>query len=101
MFGDNNRTILRANARPGEVIELDASASESEEGPIQCKWYTYPEPGTFVGSLPIKLGSVAKAKSDVPTDASGSELHLICQATSAGRQVPLTSYRRLVVTVGA
>lgn len=100
LFGDEGRTILQLKAAAGEQAEFDASASRSPEGgELTFSWFFYPESGTYEGDLPEVSSSGATASFTVPADASGKEIHLILEVTSAGRQVDLTSYRRIVINV--
>ncbi len=99
LFGDTGRTVLRARARAGEEIHLDASGSSAETGALTYHWYFYPESGTYEGDLPGGLGDGAEIRFTLPDDSAGHEIHLILEATGGGRQVPLTSYRRIVFNV--
>lgn len=97
--GDEGRTILLVNAATGDTLTLDASASHSESGPVSFAWFTYPEAGTYTGDLPVDLGHDAKIEFAVPTDSQDSEIHVLVSVTAPGRQVSLTSTRRLVISV--
>lgn len=99
LFGDSGRTVLRLGAAPGEKIVLDAGASRAETGALTFKWYLYPESGTYSGRLDVDLGQKPAATFAVPSDAAGTEIHVIVEATSKGRQVPLTTSRRIVISV--
>lgn len=96
---DDRRTVLTLVAEQGEMVLLDASQSNSESGPVEFKWYTYPEAGTYQGDLPVELGTQSSAQLPVPTDAAGKELHVIVEVTAPGKKVSLTRSRRIIIKV--
>lgn len=96
---DENRTVLKISADAGETVEFNASDSYGEKGPLEFAWITYPEAGTYTGNLPVQLGTEDRIKFSVPDDASGTEIHVIVSVTAPGRQVSLTTSRRLILTV--
>ncbi|MFW6035021.1 MAG: nucleoside hydrolase-like domain-containing protein [Halothermotrichaceae bacterium] len=100
LFGDDNRTILRAKAQPDELIELDASESKDPDGDLlNFKWYTYPEAGNYDGDIKINNNDSVVANVRIPEDAKNKQIHIILEVTDDNPIVNLTSYRRLVIDV--
>ncbi len=99
--GDATDTILRRKAKAGETLRCDASASTDPDGDaLSCRWYVYPEPGTYAGEPPDVDGAgAARCALRLPKDAAGKQIHLILEVTDDSEIVPLTDYRRVVVDV--
>jgi hypothetical protein len=57
-----------------------------------------PEAGTYEGRVDISGSETDKATLNIPSDAAGSTIHVICEVTDAGTP-NLTSYRRVIVEV--
>jgi hypothetical protein len=117
-------------AAPGETITLTARATDPDGDELSFRWWRYfeadsvndcwrPEALEDVAMAGLVLDRVAavpagidtppaqKAATDqqltltIPRDARpGETLHLICQVTDGGSP-QLTSYARVIVTVGA
>lgn len=64
---------------------------------LTFKWWIMPEAGTYEGPASVDNADSAEAVLRLPDDAEG-EIHLICEVEDDGT-IPLTSYRRIVVTV--
>jgi len=99
-MGDENRTVCRVRAAPGETFPLDASNSRDPDGdPIGFKWSYYPEAGTYPGKVGISKNDQAVAEIAVPKDAGGKQIHVILEVLDQSPIAPLTSYRRIVIDV--
>ena len=99
-MGDDNRTVCRLKAQPGECIELDATGSYDPDGdPLTYKWSTYPEAGTYEGRISMDDVDKPLAFVRIPDDAQGKQIHVILEVTDKSEIAPLTSYRRIVVDV--
>jgi hypothetical protein len=102
------------DAKVGEAVILDASHSRDPDGQaIQYHWFHYPEAGSTEASLAtVSIVGADTAKAIVTATAtcrpgwlqlnrpcsSPGTAHIILQATDKGSP-PLTSYRRIVLTV--
>lgn len=99
-MGDENRTILRLRAKPGESIELDASGSYDPDGDqLSFKWTMYPEAGTYEGEVIIEKATEKIANLIVPREAHGKQIHVILEVTDTNANIPLTAYRRVVIDI--
>jgi hypothetical protein len=101
-MGDENRTVCRVNAQPGERFELDASGSYDPDGdPLTYKWSVYPEAGTYPGQVPLENVAAPVATVTLPDDAGGKQIHVILEVTDQSEIAPLVAYRRIVIDVSA
>lgn len=100
--GDLTNTILRRTAKPGDVLQFDASAStDPDHDKLKFSWWNYPEAGRqpYGKSLAIANATEPAITFTVPADAAGKELHLILEVADQSPIVPLVDYRRVVITV--
>jgi hypothetical protein len=97
--GDGSREVVRLDAKPGEMIRLDASGSSDPDGDsLAYRWWVYPEAGTYGGDVALAKDRERQAELTVPADAAGRTVHVILQVTDDGTPA-LTRYRRVVITV--
>jgi len=93
---------MRMKAAPGQVVGLDGSASTDPDGDaLSYRWFVYPEAGTYQGDVAIDQPHQAVASVTIPTDGSGTQIHVILEVHDLGREVELYAYKRLVIDVRA
>lgn len=89
--------ILNLSPKQGKEIMLDASRSfDPDADQITFKWWVLPEAGTYPGAVTIMDANMEKARIEIPLDAAGKSIHVICEVTDTGNP-SLTSYRRIVI----
>ena len=98
---DASDEILRRKVEPGQTLVLNAGRSSDPDGDgLAYRWYFYPEAGSYHGDLPTVARSDSAACSFVvPIDSAGEQIHLILEITDDSKIVPLTDYRRIVMSV--
>jgi hypothetical protein len=98
--GDSSRKPLRISASPGDTVRLDASESSDPDGDsITCKWWIYGEAGTYQPMDSTTYSTSAKSSLQIPSDASGKNIHVILEIRDDGLP-PLMGYRRVIIEVG-
>ncbi|MDX8339414.1 DUF1593 domain-containing protein [Draconibacterium sp. IB214405] len=90
---------LSISAKPGEEIELNATAVDPDGDQLDIKWWYFPV-GTYESdALAVDNPSVAQTTFTVPENAKpGETIHFVLQAIDNGSPV-LTKYLRTVITV--
>ncbi len=98
---DDNKSdaILTLEVKAGEVLELDASASYDVDGDkLSYTWSYYAEAGSYPHYLPIDYSSKSKAVVIIPSDAVGTEMHIILEVRdNVDYKVAMFDYRRLIL----
>jgi hypothetical protein len=83
----------------GTEVILDASGTADPDGDaLTYEWWFYPEAGNWRAPLKIADASANKATVTVPTEARGSEIHVVLSVHDAGAPA-LTRYARVVLKV--
>jgi hypothetical protein len=95
--GDKSDDVLFRNAKPGNMLNLDASSStDADNDSLLFRWYVYPEAGNYKDSLIINNHQSPKTTFQVPANAQGKEIHLILEVRDDGNP-QLYDYRRIVI----
>ncbi|MEO0796268.1 MAG: nucleoside hydrolase-like domain-containing protein [Verrucomicrobiota bacterium] len=98
--GDKSDNILFLNVEPGQVVDLDASASSDPDGDaVDLNWWVYREAGTYGKPIAIDNPTASKTALQIPADAGGKEIHVILEAKDQSEIIPMYDFRRLVMTV--
>ncbi|KAF0172755.1 MAG: hypothetical protein FD161_3975 [Limisphaerales bacterium] len=94
-------------AKPGERVNLSATATDPDGHAVSYEWFYYPEPGTFAVSgarsgAPVKVEDADKPDAWflVPNSRvlRNGTMHFILAVTDKGTP-PLTRYERVIVNV--
>ena len=99
MNGSKGFEIVETDAAAGEVVGLDASATyDPEDDGLIYRWWVMPEAGTYEGGIVVSGASSEVASVEIPADAAGKNIHVICEVKDNGTP-ELTSYRRVIINV--
>ena len=96
---NNNKGIapIYISAKAGEVICLDASSSMDADGDnLQFCWWQQPE----IGKTRVTISQSAQkiATIQIPVDAAGDTIHIICEVHDDG-PFHLVAYRRIIISM--
>jgi hypothetical protein len=93
------RGRTRRDARPGEVITLDAGDSTDPDGQrLHFEWFAYPEAGNCHEEVRLENTESAVARFTAPVVSDPVEIHFIVAIRDDG-EPSLTRYARIIVTV--
>lgn len=96
--GDDSNQILSKLAQSGENVTLDASGTYDPDGDaLTHTWWHYHEASTASTRVSLRSRDM-ECQIAIPQDATDGSIHLILEVTDDGAP-PLTSYRRVVLTV--
>ena len=94
---------IHIEARAGESIPLSVVVSDEEKNNCTVNWWVQPEASTYQGEVninhsPMDAATGFIASVDVPKDAKGKTIHVVCEVKDNG-EIPLTSYARVILDV--
>jgi len=97
--GDKSDGIVFFDAKPGDAVTFDGSAStDPDKDSLLYRWYIYPEAGNYTGEVNVSNSNSSKANIQIPSMATGKQIHLILEVRDNG--VPqLYDYRRIVMNI--
>ena len=86
-------------ARAGEKIILNGSATDPDNNKLSYKWWQYVEAGTYPKAVSILNRDQPNATVEIPADVvSGQTIHFILEVTDNG--VPqLTRFQRIIIKI--
>lgn len=97
--GDSTKQVLNISAMPGTTVNLSAEGSyDLDNNSLTYKWFYYKDPGTYSKSVTIQNSVSANASIEIPSDASGKEIHVILELHDSGEPA-LYAYRRMIIDV--
>lgn len=106
--GNKGLKPVYLKAKPGQIIKLDAKGThDPDNDPLKYNWTFYREPSQYDGDIVINGKNDSRCSIAIPTgdngnaapsDSNGKELHIILEVTD-NAPIPLTSYRRTIITV--
>ena len=97
--GKKGTSVIRLKAKAGKQLHLDASRSYDREGDtLSFLWWQQQEAGSYQKPLAITSSTSSAITLNIPADAAGKDLHLVCEVHDDG-PFNLVAYRRIIITV--
>ncbi len=93
--------IMFVQAKPGQKIKLDASASydPDKNQRISFFWWIYPEAGTYHGICQLNNSDKPAISFTVPKGAERKQIHLILDVSDNSPIAVMHDYKRVVINV--
>ncbi len=97
--GDTSRQVLEVSAAAGSTMELSAAgSSDPDDDALSYAWSFYREPSSFAGNVQMDNASAATVSVKIPSNASGTDMHVILELHDDGTPC-LYAYRRVIIKV--
>lgn len=97
--GNSSTQVLYLNASAGSGVALTAAgSSDPDNNGLAYAWSYYDEPSSYNGSVTINNSTSANATVQIPSGASGKNLHIILTLRDNGSP-NLYAYRRVIINV--
>ena len=97
--GDDSNRVLFFDVKAGDKLGLKSEGSRDPDGgKLSYLWWAYPEAGAFSGDIEMDKNDAQNIIFNVPENADGKSIHIICEVTDDG-EPPWTRYRRAVINV--
>ena len=80
LAGDKTKAVAHLAVEPGAVVSLDASGTFDPDGDdVSCRWFVYPEAGTYGSSVPVERYAAPQARLVVPEVDKPCTVHVILE----------------------
>jgi hypothetical protein len=96
--GRSGEEVLRLEAKPGSVVELDAHSSDPDGDAITCEWLVYGEAGMYRREISLSAANGSTTGFTAPEVQRAETVHILLRLRDDG-DPPLCAYRRAVVTM--
>ena len=89
---------LKRDVKPGETVNLQATATDPDGNQLTCKWWQYADADSATNTVVIaKADSLGKASFVAPNEP-GKQFHIILEVTDNGTP-PLVRYQRIICNI--
>jgi len=89
---------LKRDIKPGETVELIATATDPDGNKLTCKWWQYADADSAAATVAIANSESLNTASFVAPNEPGKQVHIILEVYDDG-EPSLCSYRRIIITV--
>jgi hypothetical protein len=104
-FKDANHTpvvkvkgALKREAKPGEIVKLEATATDPDKNKLTCRWWQYADADSATNAVTIANADSLNHASFVVPNEPAKQVHIILEVTDDGTP-PLVGYRRVMCNV--
>ena len=89
---------LKRKVKPGEIVKLEATATDSDNNILTCKWWQYADADSATKEVAIANASSLNPASFVVPDEPTKQVHIILEVTDDGTP-PLVFYQRVICNI--